>query len=99
MRFAYQWYARRVSKRRGALNLYPSETCARIASQLERRFTTTKATIDTDKAWLREAQPLTGIKTKRPVEHTALEPWVRHLKQDQALRRRTRGIQKKEWKG
>jgi hypothetical protein len=42
---------------------------------------------------------LTGIKTKRPVEHTALEPWVRHLKQDQALRRRTRGIQKKEWKG
>jgi hypothetical protein len=28
-----------------------------------------------------------------------LELWVRHLKQDQALRRRTRGIRRNEWKG
>jgi Arc/MetJ family transcription regulator len=98
LRFAYQGNARRVSKRHGAFNLYPSETCAQIASQLEHRFTTTQASIDTDKELLREAQPLTGIKTKRPVGHAALELWVRHLKQDQALRRRTRGIQKNESK-
>jgi Arc/MetJ family transcription regulator len=97
LRFAYQWNARRVSKRDGAFNLYPSETCSRIASQLEHRFTTTKASIDIDKELLREAQSLTGIKPKRPVVHAALEIWLRHLKQDQALRRRTRGIRKNEW--
>jgi len=96
LRFAYRWNARRVSKRHGAFNPDLSEIWARIASQLEHRFTTTQASIDIDKELLGEAEPLTGIKTKRPVLRAAFEPWVQHLKQVQALRRRTPGTRKNE---
>jgi Arc/MetJ family transcription regulator len=65
---------------------------------LAQRFTTTEASIDIDEELLPGAQA-TRVKTKRAVVHAALELWVRHLKQDQALRRRTRGIRRNEWKG
>ncbi len=58
----------------------------------------TKGSIGIDDDLLREAQPLTGIKTKRGVVHAALELWVRVLKQEKALRRRDRGLRMRELK-
>jgi Arc/MetJ family transcription regulator len=56
----------------------------------------TKGSIALNDELLREAQQLSGIKTKRAVVHAALEFLVRLEKQKKALRRRSRGVRKNE---
>jgi Arc/MetJ family transcription regulator len=58
----------------------------------------TKGSIDIDDELLREALPLTGIKTRRGAVHLTLELWLRVPKQKKPLRRRGRGLRKRELK-
>jgi Arc/MetJ family transcription regulator len=58
----------------------------------------TKGSVDIDDELLREAQRLTGIKSKRAVVLAALEHWVRLLKQDRAQGRRGGRTRKNELK-
>ena len=75
-----------------ALCIFILPELARESNPVAHRFPMTKASIDNDKELLSEAQPLTGSRATRAVVQAAVELEVRHLQQEQARRRRTRGI-------